>query len=310
MSSGKLWPGGKTFAFTVFDDPDGDTLSARRHVYPLLYDLGILTSKAVWPIGPLRETNSDGETCADPDFRRDAQQLQDKGFEISYHSAAPHSCTRAEVIQSLEDFRSYFGSYPVTMANHYNADAMYWGQARLTGPVRRGIYNAMTLGKNRTRFSGQVETSPHFWGDHCREKIGYCRNLVYREINTLKACPLMPYHDPARPYVKEWFSSAEGAVCSSFNKTISEANQDQLEAEGGLCIMYTHFGKGFVEDGKINQRFRDLMTRLSKKNGWFVPVSTMLAYLREQNGKRIITEEQRSELEWRWLGNKCFYGTS
>jgi len=40
--------------------------------------------------------------------------------------------------------------------------------------------------------------------------------------------------------------------------------------------MYTHFGHGFVEDQRLNSRFADLMTRLSKRNGWFVPVSTLL----------------------------------
>ena len=27
---------------------------------------------------------------------------------------------------------------------------------------------------------------------------------------------------------------------------LTEAAQDRLEAEGGACIMYTHFGHGFV----------------------------------------------------------------
>jgi hypothetical protein len=310
MNGRKPWPSGKTFAFTVFDDPDGDTRFAREYVYPFLADLGFRTTKSVWTIGPLRETNSHGETCADRSFRENAQALQTRGFEIGYHSAAPHSCTREEVIESLERFREYFGHYPVAMANHYNADAMYWGQARLSGKAQRAIYNAMTRGKNKERFCGQVEGSPYFWGDICRERIRYCRNLVYRDMNTLKACPYMPYHDPERPYVREWYSSAEGAECWSFNRTIAEANQDQLEAEGGLCIMYTHFGKGFDERGKLNQRFVDLMTRLSRKNGWFVPVSTMLDYVREQNGARVITPEERDRLEWSWLANKCFYGTS
>lgn len=304
-----LWPEGKSFAFTVFDDPDGKNWLAREHVYPFLADLGFRTTKAVWPMGPLREANSDGDTCSNPAYLEDAQRLQEKGFEIGYHCAAPHSCTREEVIESLELFRKYFGQYPSAMANHYNADAMYWGQARLTGAVRRGIYNAMTRGGNKNRFQGQ-HPGPHFWGDICQQKIRYCRNLVYREINTLKACPLMPYRDPARPYVGAWYSSAEGAEAPAFLETISEANQDQLEAEGGLCIMYTHFGKKFVENGALIPRFRELMQRLSNKNGWFVPVSTILDHLAFQQGVHTITDRERSRLEWRWLLGKVFHGTS
>ena len=304
------WPEGKSFAFTVFDDPDGDTVSARKYVYPFLCDLGFRTTKSVWPIGPLRETNSPGETCASKAYREDAQALQAKGFEIAYHNAAPHSCTREEVIESLEVFRQYFGSYPSAMANHYNADAIYWGQARLSGAFRRGIYNALTRGANRGRFSGHVPKSPHFWGDICREKIRYCRNLVFRNINTLQACPWMPYHDSERPYVAAWFSATEGAQAPAFLKAVCEANQDRLEEEGGLCIMYTHFGHGYVENGKLKPDFVRLMQRLSKKNGWFVPVSTILDFLCAHRGVHAIAPQQRRWLEWRWLIAKCFYGTS
>ena len=34
------WPEGRSFAFTVFDDPDGQTLEAGREVYALFADLG------------------------------------------------------------------------------------------------------------------------------------------------------------------------------------------------------------------------------------------------------------------------------
>jgi len=66
------------------------------------------------------------------------------------------------------------------------------------------------------------------------------------------------------------------AHIKSYIGMLSETNQDCLEEQGGTCIMYTHFGHGFVEDQRLNSRFADLMTRLSKRNGWFVPVSTLL----------------------------------
>ena len=55
----------------------------------------------------------------------------------------------------------------------------------------------------------------------------------------------MPYHDLKKRYVNYWFTSSEGSNVRTFNECISEQNQDQLEEEGGACIMYTHFGCGF-----------------------------------------------------------------
>ena len=306
-----FWPERKTFAFTVFDDPDWCTPETRQLIYPFLDDLGFRTTRAVWPMGPLRMPRHGGETCSNPEYLADAQRFQEKGFEIAYHNAAPHSCTRKEIAQSLEMFRSYFSRYPSSMANHTgNADGMYWGSSRLTG-IRRPIYDALNLGRTRNRFIGHVEGSPYFWGDICRERIRYCRNFVfYYELNTLRACPCMPYSDPLRPYVNEWFSAADGTDCGSFVRAIHEERQDRLEAEGGLCILYTHFGKYFVKDGKLDGEFVRLMKRLAGKNAWFAPVSTILDFLREKTGARVITSKQRGALEWKWLGEKVFRGRS
>ena len=65
--------------------------------------------------------------------------------------------------------------------------------------------------------------------------------------------------------------------------------------------MYTHFASSFFKDGQLDTRFKFLMERLGKKNGWFVPVTTMLDYLLEQNGHHDITTGERSSLERRWL---------
>ena len=59
-------------------------------------------------------------------------------------------------------------------------------------------------------------------------------------------------------------------IARFFSIRLLDANQDRLAEERGMCIMYTHTGKGFVSDGKLDPEFRRLMTRLSKMNGWFV----------------------------------------
>ena len=93
-----------------------------------------------------------------------------------------------------------------------------------------------------------------------------------------------------------------------FTRTIAEKNQDRLEAEGGACIMYTHFGKGFFEKGKLDARFQHLMERLSRKPGWFVPVSTLLDYLLDVRGPHALTARERWQLEMKWLARKLMAG--
>ena len=237
-----VWPDGRRFAFTVFDDPDSQSLEAGRAVYSFLEDLGMRTTKGLWMLEPPRR-NSPGDTCESPEVLDWALRLQEKGFEIGYHNGAPGSLDRAGVIRSLDLFRQRFGHDPATMANHYNQDAMYWGSARLSGATR-AFYDLTTLGRGH-RFHGHVEGHPSFWGDICRDRIRYCRNFVFRELNTLKACPHMPYSDPDRPFVNGWFASSEGANCASFVRRVAEAAQDALEEEGGACIMYAHFGHNF-----------------------------------------------------------------
>jgi hypothetical protein len=303
------WPDGKSFAFTIFDDPDGQTLEGCRTIYDFLTGLGFRTTIGVWPRAPIREANSPGETCDNPAYRGYVQSLQSRGFEVGYHNTTAHSSTRGEIAAGLEAFRDYFGGAPIAMANHYNAEAIYWGRSRLSG-ARRALYRTATLWRADDEFFGHVPRSAYFWGDLCKEYVRYCRNFVYAEANTLKACPWMPYHDPARAYVDHWYASSEGANIESFVRTLAPENQDSLEAEHGACIMYTHFGHWFVRDGQLDGRFRALIERLSRKNGWFVPVSTLLEHLRAARGDTVITNRERASMEWNWLRRKLVKGTS
>jgi hypothetical protein len=303
------WPADRQFAFTIFDDPDGQPYQTTRLVYSFLERLGFRTTIAVWPMEATRDRNSGGETCANPEYRCFLMDLQQRGFEIGFHNAAPQDSTREETIQALEVFERYFGAPPFAMANHYNREAIYWGSERLTS-WRRTAYNLITRCRNDRKFFGHVEGDPAFWGDICRERISYCRNFVFSGINTLRACPWMPYSDPLRPYVRNWFSATEGDMAPSFLKAVAARNQDQLEAEGGASILYTHFGHGFVENGQLHPEFCRLMERLACKNGWFVPVSTLLDFLMKTRGETVLNERQRNRLETRWLWEKLFRGTS
>lgn len=303
------WPDGKRFAFTIFDDPDGQSLKAGREVYALLRDLGFRTTKGVWPLAPTRPTADTGVTCADPEYLAWVEDLEQEGFEIGYHGATCHTSTRPRTTLGLRRFRELFGSWPRTMSNHYNSrEGIYFGDRRLSG-LNRHIYNALTGFRNRNRYQGHVEGQELFWGDVCRERVSYVRNFVFTDIDTLSACPYMPYHDPDRPYVRSWFASSEGNDCARFVEQISEERQDRLAENGGACIMYTHFGHRFVRDGVLNPRFCDLMERLARRNGWFVPVGDLLDYIRAKREIHTLRPQERRRLERRWLIQKVFSGT-
>ena len=305
-----LWPDHKGFAFTIFDDPDSQTVEAGREVYAFLKDCGLRTTKAVWPIRGSGQPSDHGATCDDPDTVPWLQRLQADGFEIAYHNATSHTSDRSETIRGLERFAALFGNYPQTMANHYYCDeGIYWGDDRLTG-INRAVYNVLTRGKNHGRFAGHVPGHPYFWGDLCQQRIEYVRNFVFADINTLKACPYMPYHDPTRPFVNYWYAASEGSNVSTLTRCIRESEQDRLEEEQGACIIYTHFGHGYFDGRRLNQRFRSLIERLSAKNGWFVPVTTLLNFLRQRKAEAAITAEQRTRLERRWLLHKIRFGTA
>lgn len=304
------WPDGKSFAFTVFDDTDLATLQNVRPIYDFLADLGLRTTKSVWPLKGVEATVNDGDTCEDQEYLAWLLKLSQSGFEIGYHMAASSTSNRQKTELGLERFAELFGENPITMANHASClENLYWGESRLTG-WRKQVYNMATKFRYKGRFRGHIKGDPLFWGDLCREKIKYVRGFVFRKINTLEECPFMPYYDPLRPYVNYWFASSEGPTVNSFNQRLSESNLDRLEQEGGACIMYTHFGAGFCRDGQINPRFAELMTKISSRNGWFVPVATLLDYLNAKQGHHVITRQERSKLERKWLVNKLFTGTS
>jgi len=304
------WPDGKHFAFTVFDDADYDRLHNVRPVYEFLADLGIFTTKSVWPLAATQDAKLSGLSTESPEYLAWAQALQRTGFEIGLHGVRCHSSLREETQRGLEHFRAQFGHDPRTFSNHFqNADSIYWGDARLTG-IYRLLYRLANL-RHPLRTEGHHPGSPYFWGDLCRERVRYVRNFVFRNINTLAACPRMPYHDPAFPFVNAWYSSSEGADLASFVELLGEANQDRLAAEGGACIVYTHFAKGFHAGGQLNARFTSLMKRLAGLGGWFVPVGMLLDFLATQHGGiHSLKPAERNALQRRWLLTKLRHGSS
>jgi hypothetical protein len=310
MSSKITWPHGKKFAFSVFDDADAHTNSDVQDVYRFLKDLGIRTTKSVWPNKGTGTPICGGFTCEDPGYLDWIHQLESEGFEIGYHLATYHSSTREESRLALDKYRKWFGHDPVTMANHALCkDTIYWGPARLSNPVYKSFYKLLNIHKDKN-FLGHEENSDYFWGDLCKERIKYVRNFTFRGTNTLKECPFMPYIDPAKEYVNMWYASTEGPKVGPFSRATVPDKIDQVEEEGGLCLMYTHFGYQFSVDGKINPEFRRNMEHLAAKDCWFAPVKDILDYLLKVRGEHVITSGERNALERKWLKERLILGST
>ena len=305
-----MWPERKRFAFTIFDDTDLETVTNGPGAYAFLTGLGMRVTKSVWVSPPTNAARYGGSSCAEPDYLAWVFELQRAGHEIALHNVASSTSTRGETLAGLDRFRELFGHDPRTLANHVgNLEAIYHGENRVSG-ARRTIYNVLTLGRRRRLFEGHVPESPLFWGDACADRVSYVRNFVYRNVDTLAACPHMPYRDPAKPYVDAWFASSEGANPGSFVRTLADAQQDRLEAGGGLCIMYTHLGAGFWRDGALDPEFERVMTNLASRDGWFAPVAEILDHLRRVKGVTDLKASERRELEWRWLRDKIRAGST
>ena len=233
------WPEGKTFAFSVFDDTDLATRENVAPVYDLLGGLGLRTTKSVWAVRGDGEPSIGGATCEDPGYRGRTLDCRRQYRLLARTGGSPRRCSRRTVMRSLDRFRQIYGHDPVVLANHADClDSIYWGDARLDG-ASRVAYNLMTRLRNRGLFRGHREGDPLFWGDMCRARVRYVRNFTYADIDTLAACPVMPYHDPNRPYVNAWFASSEGR--ERRRRLFTRCDQkgtDRLEATG--CLHHVH----------------------------------------------------------------------
>ena len=231
------WPGGRRFAFTMVDDTDFATVENCGPVYGLLADLGFRTIKTVWPLAASKKRKSGGGTLADKDYREWVLGLRKQGFEIASHGVTDHTSDRQTTINGLDRFHTIFDADPRTYIWHQKqGEGLCWGSRRLDGSPRL-VYRVLQAIRRAERgYSGDVASSPSFWGDVCQQRITYVRNYTFHDIHTLSQDPMMPYHDPRRPFVQFWFSASGASNVQSAVPLLSEANQDRLVSEGGACI--------------------------------------------------------------------------
>jgi hypothetical protein len=77
-----------------------------------------------------------------------------------------------------------------------------------------------------------------------------------------------------------WFSTSDAADVRQFNLLLTRDSVDRLRAEGGVCIVSTHLGKGFARNGRVDPQVTDTLRYIATLPGWFAPVSEILEHFR------------------------------
>ena len=297
-----VFPGGKRFAFSVIDDTDVATVENVTPIYRLFEELGLRTTKTVWSAGCPEGSESYGmsQTLEDGAYRCFIADLRRRGFEIASHGATMESSPRARTLIGLERFRDVVGEYPRIHINHSdNRENLYWGLERVDEPLLRKVC-ALT-GSHGEAFEGQVEGSPYWWGDRCRQHVQYSRNLTFGEVNLDRINPSMPYADPARPLVPYWFSAADAEGATEFADLLTPRRVEALARDGGVCIVATHLGKGYAVDGAVPAAVRRCLEHLVSLDGWFPTVRELLDWLRQRRGGGPLPAGEWRRMQWRWF---------
>ena len=87
---------------------------------------------------------------------------------------------------------------------------------------------------------------------------------------------------------------------TEFNHLLRPANQERLEAEGGVCIVATHLGKGFTLAGRPDPETERLLGLLARRRGWFAPVGEVLDWLRARRDTDALPAGEWRRMQWRW----------
>jgi len=303
------FPRNKRFAFSILDDTDDSTLENVKPVYDALTAHGIRTTKTVWPVDCPEGSRIyfAADTLQRKPYLDFVHQLAGDGFEIAFHGATMESSRRDRTVEALDLLKREFGAYPTLFCNHgQNRDNLYWGSKRFqTSWLRRVV--GLLRKEASSYYLGDVRDTDYFWGDLCRQHIRYVRNWTFPCPNMLEVNPEMPYRLPGTPHVNLWFSTADAPDVEAFVRLLTPGNIDRLEQSGGLCIVSTHLGKGFVKDGALDPRVQRVFQVLGQKLGWYVPVSEMLDYLVQSQGKgQVLSSLNTAMLEMRYLVNKLW----
>jgi hypothetical protein len=285
-------PVGKTFAMTFIDDTDLSTRENTEPVYDLLAQHRFWGTKTVWPLRAKRNSafrrdlerdipqSGAGDTLQDAEYLEFIKDLRTRGFEIALHGVAAGNSRRDEIESGLAFFRDTLGVSPTVNVFHQtNLENLYCGRYKLDSL----LFRALEFILDRSEYEGHRPGTPSYWADLVATSFRYVRLPFHTidEINTLRVCPSMPFHDPRRPQVQRWFAASDGADVVRFNRLLSAENVSRLAGEQGICVIYTHFAKGFARrrggSRALDSEFTRTVERVASHPGaWFATVSEIL----------------------------------
>jgi hypothetical protein len=292
------WPDGKKFAFTIMDDTDRAFLRTVKPFYDALIEAGFRTTKTVWALDSPADDPFRGESLQNAAYRAWVVGLRDTGFEIAWHGARSGGTEASDHREAFEYFRTILGFYPRTYANHaVNPECLYWGEERFDAPIVREMFRRFS---GRKRFLGSTPGTAYHWEDLCAERLYYVRGFSFDDTVTSRQDPWMPYRDPRRPAAPRWFSASDGSNVERFVRLLAPSRVDVLERSGGCCIVYAHVADGFVRDERVDPRVTAVLKDLASRDGWYVPVETLLDRIEAERGEYVITTAEHRRLEWRW----------
>jgi hypothetical protein len=296
------YPNGAEFAFTILDDTDDSRYANAAPFYALLRDLGLRTTKTVWPVTVPRDQQGPffaGATLDDPEYAGWVRQLVAEGFEIASHNASMGSSEREQTVRGLKVTEGVTGFRPRLHCNHaQNRENIYWGSARFQSALLGPCARLFERFGGRRPYLGHVPGTAYFWGDIALQHFEYVRSFAFSTLATDGLGVPCVYHDNATKWVKRWFITADAPDADAFRALVTRQSIDALRKRAGHVIVSTHIGKGFVDSkGRVDPAIANSLQYLASHNGWFVPTSTLLDWIVQQQGAPTLTALQRLRLE-------------
>ncbi len=265
----------------ITDDPDNGSFQQFKSIYDLLIRLNLPTTRAMWAFKPVEYTGTpplDIEFFAPALVEKDClaycKELHRHGFEICLHGASSGNNTRQRMIDALDFIEHEIGPVRTFICHSKNAENPYWEYKCTDSP----LFSRALQMYSKNRCFGEVEGSPYFWGDYCKNRIDYVRLFRTRQVNTLAFNPAMPYHEFNKPYVNFWFSATKGYL----PKLLTPQAIERLCSSNGASIVYQYLHKYVDKNGVILPEVSACLERLSTDNRlFFRPASVLLDRLRQ-----------------------------
>lgn len=241
MKAKLVWPPYPYKAgFCITDDTDAATFEQVKAVYDFLLARNFRTTKTVWVfkptdrcgIPPVPDSALRGVTLEDPRYLEYCRTLHEHGFEVCLHGASAGNNPREYTRKAFDFLERNIAPSDTFICHSKNADNLYWEDKVTSLPVLRWFLTHYS----KHTCSGEVESSPFFWGDICKKTINHVRLFRTRTIDTLKRNPSMPCFDPRKPCVNGWFAATKRRIIDC----ATEQARAMLKRNYGLTVLYQY----------------------------------------------------------------------